>query len=102
MVDILLILFRCPQKFYSPNQPKAVFLIQRKDIFPLFMETEDIDKINLTQFKGHHRKFPWGLVIRIILVAVGFIVVTILLNQLSEKYDQPIKNIEKDVELEVQ
>lgn len=66
------------------------------------METEDIEKINLTQFKGHHRKFPWGLVIRIILVAVGFIVVTILLNQLSEKYDQPNKKTDKDVELEVQ
>jgi hypothetical protein len=66
------------------------------------METEDIEKINLSKFKGHHRKFPWGLVIRIILVAVGFIVVTILLNQLSEKYDQPERNNQKDLELEVQ
>ncbi|MCC7453414.1 MAG: hypothetical protein IT222_04545 [Crocinitomix sp.] len=77
-------------------------MIQSKDNFPLFMETEDIEKINLTQFKGHHRKFPWGLVIRIILVGVGFIVITILLNQLSEKYDQPTKKTDKDIELEVQ
>ncbi len=65
------------------------------------METEDIDKINLTQFKGHHRKFPWGLVIRIILLAVGFIVVSILLNQLSEKFDQPDRNNQNEVEIEV-
>lgn len=36
------------------------------------METEDDINVNLKQFKGHYRKFPWTLLLKVIIVA-GFI-----------------------------
>ena len=50
------------------------------------METESEEKIEVDfkKFKGHHRKFPWGLIIRIIVAGISIAIIFFLVQFLDE------------------
>lgn len=48
------------------------------------MEPEEDIKIDLKQFKGHHRKFPWALIFRVLFAAVSVGIIFFMVRFVSE------------------
>jgi hypothetical protein len=50
------------------------------------METETEEKITVDfkKFKGHHRKFPWALVIRVFVALVSIAIIFFLVQYLDD------------------
>ena len=50
------------------------------------METESEEKITVDfkKFKGHHRKFPWALIIRVFVALVSIAMIFFLVQYLDD------------------
>ncbi|MDG1914186.1 MAG: hypothetical protein P8I55_06310 [Crocinitomix sp.] len=50
------------------------------------METESEEKITVDfkKFKGHHRKFPWALIIRVFVALVSIAIIFFLVQYLDD------------------
>lgn len=58
-------------------------------------------KVDLKKFKGHHRKFPWSLIIRIFVVCVSVGMIFLLVRWTEEiKANRAIKQNDKEIEIE--
>ncbi|NOQ74512.1 MAG: hypothetical protein GQ574_21050 [Crocinitomix sp.] len=67
------------------------------------MESESDEKIvvDFKKFKGHHRKFPWTLIIRVIVALVSIAIIFFLVQFLDERLkEQPTEK--RDIEIEVE
>lgn len=66
------------------------------------MENEEELKVDLKKFKGHHRKFPWALIIRIIVAIVSVGIIVVLLQFLGEVKARQEKEETLDTEIEIE
>jgi hypothetical protein len=67
------------------------------------MESEAEEKIvvDFKKFKGHHRKFPWALVIRMIVALISIAIIFFLVQFLDERMKaKPVKEPEFKIEIE--
>lgn len=67
------------------------------------MESEPEEKIvvDFKKFKGHHRKFPWALVIRVLVAAVCIGIIFFLVEYLDDwRKNQPTDQPEIEIEFE--
>ncbi len=50
------------------------------------METESEEKttVDFKKFKGHHRKFPWALIIRVFVALVSIAIIFFLVQYLDD------------------
>lgn len=63
------------------------------------MESKDDKNVNLKQFKGHHRKFPWRLLLKVIFM-VGFLTFFILLTNRLVEAKSKVVDEENEIEIE--
>lgn len=63
------------------------------------MDSEEEKQVDLKKFKGHHRKFPWTLLLKIIIVS-GFIAMIFYVTGAIE--ESKSKRIEKKPDLEIE
>ena len=67
------------------------------------MESESEEKIvvDFKKFKGHHRKFPWALVIRVFVAAICIAIIFFLVEYLDDwQKNQPDDEPEIEIEFE--
>lgn len=67
------------------------------------MESESEEKIvvDFKKFKGHHRKFPWALFIRIIVALVSIAIIFFLVQFLDERLEaEPVNKPDLEIEVE--
>lgn len=66
-------------------------------------EPEEEIKLNLKRYKGHHRKFPWSLVIRIVTAFVALGIIIVLLKSLADlKAKEPDNEEEGEFTIEIE
>ena len=65
-------------------------------------ELEEEMKLDLKRYKGHHRKFPWALIIRIVVALVTIGILLLLFESLSDlKVNDAINDSNEEFTIEV-
>ncbi len=65
------------------------------------MENDEPVKVNLRQYKGHFRKFPWALLVRIMVIIASLAVIFFLMKTVTDLQEKK-QGIKKDLELEIE
>jgi len=68
-----------------------------KILIPEMSEPEEKIKLNLRRYKGHHRKFPWSLVIRIVTAFVALGIIIVLLKSLTDLKAKEADTLEEEL-----
>ena len=66
------------------------------------MEASKVKKIDLKQFKGHHRRFPWTMIIRVFVAFATIAMIWFLMEWTKEIAEiRKIREVEDDaIEIE--
>lgn len=67
------------------------------------MESSKDKKIDLKQFKGHHRRFPWTMIIRVFVAFATLAMIWFLMEwtkEIAEK--RTIQEVDDSIEIEYQ
>ena len=65
-------------------------------------EISENNSVNLKKYKVHYRKFPWALIIRIIVAFVSIAIIVVMLDYIDERRkNKQIPATEQDFELEI-
>jgi hypothetical protein len=65
------------------------------------LESEENITVDFKKFKGHHRKFPWALLIRIFVAIISIAIIFFLVQYLDEvRQRQAIDNSGQEIEIE--
>lgn len=58
-------------------------------------------KVNLKQFKGHHRRFPWAMLVRVLVACASIGMIWFLMDWTKELSDKNAVE-EKDYSIEIE
>lgn len=66
-------------------------------------EFDENIKVDLKKFKGHYRKFPWALIIRVIVACISIGIIFVMVKSVAELKEKKQKDKERDeIQIEYQ